>query len=180
MTLVSGSAVSEHIAVVMGVCGCGKTTLGEALAERLRVPFLEGDDYHPRANIDKMSAGVPLADEDRWPWLDALGRALAASAREHGGVVGACSALRRAYREHLEIAAGLPVRFVCLTGARDDIALRMGTRRDHFMPASLLDSQLEILEVPAPDERAIVLSATAPLADTVQRTVQFLSAESQP
>jgi carbohydrate kinase (thermoresistant glucokinase family) len=169
--------VSGQIVVVMGVCGCGKTTLGEALAERLQAPFLEGDDYHPLSNIDKMSAGVPLTDADRWPWLAALGRSLATSASRHGTAIGACSALRRAYREHLQAAAGLPVRFVCLTADRDDIAARMSSRHDHFMPATLLDSQLEILEVPGPDERAIVLSGTAPFAETVEQAIGFLTAE---
>ena len=171
--------MSARILVVMGVCGCGKTTLGEALAGQLELPFLEGDAYHPRTNIEKMAGGVPLSDEDRWPWLDAFGAALADNARQHDGVVGACSALRRVYRERLQAAAGMPLRFVCLTAARDDIANRMQARSDHFMPVALLDSQLATLEVPARDEPAIVLSGSTPLADTVARALEFATAPMQ-
>jgi gluconokinase len=97
------------IVVVMGVAGCGKTTLGAALADRLQAPFIEGDAHHPKRNVAKMVAGIPLTDEDRWPWLDELGRALATVAGQQGSVVGACSALRRVYRERLSAAAGLVV-----------------------------------------------------------------------
>jgi len=171
-----GTTVTAQILVVMGVCGCGKTTLGEALAGRLHLPFVEGDEYHPRANVEKMAGGAPLSDDDRWPWLDAFGAALADHARRSGGVVGACSALRRAYRERLEAAARLPVGFVCLTGDREAIAARMSERRDHFMPVTLLDSQLAILDVPGRDEHAIVLSATAPLAETLELALEFTDA----
>ena len=168
--------MTAQILIVMGVCGCGKTTLGEALAERLHLPFVEGDEYHPRTNVEKMAGGEPLSDDDRWPWLDAFGAALADHARRDGGVVGACSALRRVYRERLEAAARLPVRFVCLTGDREEIAARMSERREHFMPVTLLDSQLAILEVPGPEECAAVLSGTAPLARTIEQALEFADA----
>ncbi len=169
----SSAARRPGILVVMGVCGCGKTTLGEALAARLGLPFLEGDDYHPGANVAKMEGGEPLTDEDRWPWLDRFGAALAETAHVHGGVVGACSALRRAYRERLAKAAGLPLRFLCLTAEREQIAARMHTRKGHFMPVTLLDSQLATLELPQPDEAAIVLSSTVPLGDTLDRAAAY-------
>lgn len=162
-----------RIIVVMGVCGCGKTTLGAALAEQLRLPFLEGDDYHPQANIDKMSAGTPLTDDDRWPWLDALGTALAERARAQDGAVGACSALRAAYRQRLQRAAGTALGFVCLTAEREQLAARMDARADHFMPAALIDSQLSILELPGRDEDAILLSGSAPLADNLASATEF-------
>lgn len=166
---------SPCILVVMGVCGCGKTTLGEALATRLQLPFLEGDDYHPEANVAKMAGGEPLTDADRWPWLDSFGRTLAQLAQSHGGVVGACSALRRSYRERLAAASGLPIRFLCLTAEREQIEARM-QQRDHFMPVTLLDSQLATLELPHADEPAIVLSSGVPLRDTLERAVAYATA----
>ena len=165
--------VANRIVVVMGVCGCGKTTWGEALAARLGLPFLEGDDFHPRANVAKMAGGEPLSDADRWPWLDRFGAALAQNARAHRGVVGACSALRRAYRDRLAEAAGLPVRFLCLTAEREQIAARMQRRKGHFMPVALLDSQFATLELPTVEEQAIVLSSEVPLSETLERAIEY-------
>jgi gluconokinase len=163
------------IVVVMGVAGCGKTTLGEALADRLQAPFIEGDAHHPKRNVEKMAAGVPLTDEDRWPWLDRLGGALASAAGRTGSVVGACSALRRVYRERLSAATGLPIRFVCLAGSGVLIARRMQSRSGHFMPVSLLESQLALLELPAPDEAAVVLPLSAGIGDLIDRTLGWLA-----
>lgn len=142
------------LVVVMGVSGSGKSTVGVALARRLGVAFADADDLHPRANIAKMTAGVPLDDADRWPWLDLVGGWLAEHDRE-GGVV-SCSALRRSYRDRLRRHAPRS-RFVHLDGPREVIARRQADRAGHFMPASLLDSQLATLEPLGPDEDGVVL-----------------------
>lgn len=149
--------------VVMGVSGCGKSTLGEALARALDCPFLEGDAFHSPANVAKMTAGAPLTDDDRRPWLDALGAAAADAVRQDGRAILACSALKRAYRDRLRAAIGAPVLFVLLDAPKEDIAGRMAARSGHFMPATLLDSQFRTLERPAEDERALSLDARAPV-----------------
>ncbi|GLW65116.1 gluconokinase [Actinomadura rubrobrunea] len=146
--------------VVMGVAGSGKTTFGAALARRLRVPFADADDFHPPANIAKMSAGVPLDDADRLPWLRAIGAWLAEHA-DGGGVV-TCSALRRAYRDLLREQAP-EATFVHLHGDREVVRRRVAERTDHFMPASLVDSQFDTLEPLGPDERGLVLDLDAPV-----------------
>lgn len=134
--------------VIMGVSGCGKSTVGAGLAEALHIPYRDGDDLHPPTNVDKMRAGIPLTDDDRWPWLDRV----AATLRDEAPVILGCSALRRAYRDRIRAGAGGPVQFVHLTGSRDVIAARMTARRGHYMPPSLLDSQFATLEPPGPDE----------------------------
>ena len=139
--------------VVMGVASCGKTSVGELLAEKLNAHFIEGDRLHSAANVAKMSAGNPLTDADRWPWLAAIGQSLAG--RE--ACVGSCSALKRVYREAITKAAQRPVYFIYLHGGRALLEQRIGARKGHFMPASLLDSQLKTLEEPAADERALRL-----------------------
>lgn len=146
--------------VVMGVSGSGKTTVGAALADALGMPFTDGDALHPAANVAKMSAGIPLTDEDRAPWLDAIGAVLAA-----GPVVVACSALKRAYRDRLRTAAP-DLQLVYLEADRDVLRDRM-SQRTHFMPPSLLDSQLATLEPPSADERAITVDTDAPLTTLV-------------
>ncbi|MEP6479465.1 MAG: gluconokinase [Rhodoglobus sp.] len=140
--------------VVMGVSGSGKSTVGSLLAERLGVPFTDADDLHPLTNVDKMTAGVPLTDDDRWPWLAAVGRALAAAGET--GLVVACSALKRSYRD--AIRAGAPeAEYVLLSGTRELLESRLSKRVGHFMPASLLDSQLEELQPLTADERGVVV-----------------------
>lgn len=142
----------------MGVSGAGKSTVGRLLAERLGVPYAEADDFHPPANIAKMSAGMPLTDEDRWPWLDALAGWIA----EHtgtGGVV-TCSALKRVYRDRLR-AAGGNVWFLHLRVDRQVLAGRVAHRPGHFMPAALLDSQLADLQPLEPDEPGLTVDASA-------------------
>ncbi len=162
--------------VVMGVSGCGKTAVGAALAERLGVPFIEGDQHHPQANIDKMAAGIPLDDDDRGPWLAALGGILGKTARENAGGVLACSALRKAYRRRLAETASLPLRFVFLDGSRALLAERMRDRPGHYMPVALLDSQLATLEAPGPDEGAITVSIDQPIAVLAERIAGVLAA----
>jgi carbohydrate kinase (thermoresistant glucokinase family) len=138
--------------VVMGVSGSGKSTVGELLATRLAVAFLDADDLHPITNVDKMRAGIPLTDDDRRPWLAKVGAAMAAASPT--GIVVACSALRRSYRDAIRAEAPGCV-FVHLTGSRDLLASRLRQREGHFMPAALLDSQLDALEPLAPDERGL-------------------------
>ena len=140
--------------VVMGVTGSGKSSVGAALARRLGWVFVDADDHHPAANIDKMRRGVPLDDADRAPWLTELNRILRVEAGEGRDVVMACSALTRAYRRRL--GDGIAVRFVFLHVAADVLADRLRARPGHFMPAALLDSQLDTLEVPGPDEALLV------------------------
>ena len=139
----------------MGVCGCGKTTVGRALARELNCEFLDADDFHPEANVAKMANGVALTDNDRWPWLDRLVDAMREPAA-NGGVVLACSALKEAYRERLRRGVSAPgeIRLVYLKGDAATIAPRLGSRSGHYMPASLLASQFAALEEP---EDAIVV-----------------------
>ncbi len=151
--------------VVMGVAGSGKTSVGEEMGRRLGVHFRDADEFHPPANIAKMSAGIPLDDDDRWPWLDAIGKAIRDARPEN--IVVACSALKRAYRDRIAKAAGQPVQFVFLDGPVEILRQRIGGRRGHFMPASLLDSQLATLERPGSDEHAITLSIEAPVDQVV-------------
>lgn len=142
--------------VVMGVSGSGKSTVGRLLAQTLRLPFQDGDELHPPDNIARMAAGVPLTDADRQDWLAAIGKRLAAAGGRRDGVVVACSALKRAYRDQLRAAAP-DLRLVYLQGAAPLLAERLAARRDHYMPASMLPSQLTALEPPGPDEGAIAL-----------------------
>jgi len=145
----------------MGVSGSGKSTVAAQLAESLGVPFIEGDEYHPARNIEKMSAGVALEDSDRWPWLESLGLALGSTARQQGCVVSACSALKRSYRECLRKAAGVPMQVVFLRADPALVRERMSTRGGHFMPPSLLESQFATLEAPDDSEGALTLAAAA-------------------
>jgi gluconokinase len=139
--------------VVMGVSGSGKSTVGAALAQRLRVPFGDGDDLHPPANVAKMTAGQPLDDDDRYPWLEAIGEWLA---DHHDGGVMSCSALKRTYRDQLRRHCP-DVEFLHLSGSPEVIGKRQASRPGHFMPASLLQSQFATLEPLEPDEHGIVI-----------------------
>ena len=158
--------------VVMGVSGSGKSSVGARLSDRLGLPFHDADEFHPRANVDKMASGIPLTDDDRWPWLDAIGRALRDA---EGGIVVACSALRRAYRDRLRTTAGRPVVFVHLAGSRQTIGARLRTRTGHFMPPSLLDSQFAALEPPTDEEPVVTISVEPPLREVVAAAVAALS-----
>ncbi|WP_075793486.1 gluconokinase [Massilia putida] len=149
--------------VVMGVSGCGKSEVGQRLAQALGVRFLEGDAYHSPANVAKMAAGIPLDDADRADWLRALQAEIAQARASGAGFVLACSALKRRYRDVLRDGAP-DLRFAHLSGPRDLIAERMLARTAHYMPASLLDSQLRDLEPLQPDESGVLLDIRKPLA----------------
>ncbi|HEU4627922.1 MAG TPA: gluconokinase [Steroidobacteraceae bacterium] len=159
--------------IVMGVSGSGKSTLGAALAGALDCPFLEGDEFHSSEAVSRMRAGIPLTDEDRWPWLDRLGRAIAAAVGERGIAIASCSALKRAYRDRLRAVIAAPVRFILLDASREELQRRMSSRKGHYMPPSLLDSQLATLERPEADEHAITVDA---LASTAAACEQILAA----
>ena len=161
------------VVAIMGVSGSGKTTIGRALAERLGWPYKEGDELHPRANIEKMSRGIPLTDEDRWPWL----RLVAAwidgqlAAREPGIIT--CSMLKKAYRQ-VVIDDRPGVRLMYLRGHKSVIAERIADRKGHFMPPSLLDSQYETLEEPGPDEHPLIVEVHGPADDTTRRAFELI------
>ncbi|MFE4859614.1 gluconokinase [Streptomyces sp. NPDC056670] len=157
--------------VVMGVAGTGKTTIGPLVAERLGVPYAEGDDFHPAANVAKMSAGIPLDDDDRLPWLDAIG-AWAHGRAGLGGVVSS-SALKRSYRDRLRAAAPGAV-FLHLTGDRALIEHRMAERKGHFMPAALLDSQFATLQPLGPDEAGVAVDVSGTPEDIAERATAAL------
>ena len=161
-----------RILIVMGVASSGKTSSGQAIARRLHAPFLDGDDFHPPANKEKMRAGTPLTDDDRWPWLSALATALNVAADGKGVAVGACSALKRAYRDYLTAEAGEPILFVFLEGSKELIASRIAARQHEFMPASLLDSQFATLEVPGADENVLTVPVALPVEAIAERVVK--------
>ena len=154
------------IAVLMGVSGSGKTTIGERVAARLDWRFIDADDHHPAANVAKMSSGIPLEDADRWPWLDELIRLL----RGERDAVLACSALKESYRKRL-VAGVRDWRLFFLTADKALIASRLAARKHRYMPASLLDSQLATLEAPA---QAIRIDVSAPVEHSVDTIVQAL------
>ncbi|MFN3497542.1 MAG: gluconokinase [Pannonibacter indicus] len=159
--------------ILMGVAGCGKSSVGEAISARIGIAYRDGDDLHPAANVEKMRAGIPLTDEDRWPWLDQVGRELA----DKAPLIIGCSALKRVYRDRIRALAGGPVTFVHLAGSRDLIAGRMAQRTGHYMPLSLLDSQFAALELPQPDEGALTADISQPLDALVDGIVKGLNLE---
>ncbi|QNE78280.1 gluconokinase [Streptomyces finlayi] len=162
---------TPHVVVVMGVAGTGKTTIGPLLADELSVPYAEGDDFHPAANIAKMSAGTPLEDSDRRPWLDAI--AQWAHGRSGLGGVVSSSALKRSYRDRLR--AGAPgVVFLHLTGDRKLIERRMAERKGHFMPTALLDSQFATLQPLQEDEAGVAVDVSGTPEEISARAVAAL------
>lgn len=152
-----------HAIIIMGVSGCGKSSVGEKLAEALHLAFVEGDALHPAANVEKMSKGIPLTDEDRMPWLDLIGEDMQASLDKSEGIIVSCSALKRVYRDRLRAAVGGNLFFVYLEGSKALLTKRMGERKGHFMPVSLLESQLATLEVPTGEPGVV----TVDIDDTV-------------
>ncbi len=163
--------------VVMGVAGSGKTTVGMEIAHRLGAVFIEGDQLHPAANVAKMAAGAPLTDEERRPWLEAIGAQLRGHVMEGDSVVAACSALRRAYRDILRVSSGVDLLFVHLAGSRALIGGRLGQRRGHFFPPKLLDSQFATLEPPQRDEWHIVADGSLLPEDMVAQIMREIGAQ---
>ena len=155
--------------VVMGVSGCGKSTVGRLLAEKLDAKFIDGDDLHPAENKAKMAAGIPLNDDDRWPWLDKVANELSAS----DAIVIACSALKRSYRERI-ISGATGTIFIHLEGTPELLAERMSGRSGHFMPTSLLESQLKTLEPLQFDEPGRVVSIDQTVNQIVDRCIEFI------
>ena len=159
--------------VVMGVSGSGKSTIGDKLAERLGWRYEDGDTFHPASNVDKMSAGHPLTDEDRWPWLQAIADEIDRLCKAGERVVIACSALKRAYRDVL-VHGRNDVRMVYLEGGKELIAERLARRKHHFMPPGLLDSQFETLQPPGADENPLTVSIDASVDAIVDAIVHQL------
>lgn len=164
-----------HALVVMGVSGSGKSTIGTTLGQRLGWRFEDGDSFHPPANVAKMSAGHPLTDEDRWPWLQAIAAEIARCRTAGRHIIIACSALKKAYRDIL-VGGCNDVRMVYLQGSQELIGERMSHRKGHFMPPGLLASQFATLEPPDAAERPITVSVDAPVATIVDDIMQQLHA----
>ena len=158
----------------MGVSGCGKSSVGAVLAAHLAGIYVDGDDLHPAANVAKMRIGIPLTDEDRWPWLDKVGACLALA--DDTALIG-CSALKRVYRDRIRAVVGAPISFIHLAGTRETILRRLQARRDHFMPPALLESQFAALEPPDVDERAITVNIDQPLDAIVAAIIAALEEE---
>ncbi len=168
--------MAPSVLIVMGVSGCGKTTVAEKLAARLQWQFAEADTFHPTANVEKMRAGTPLTDEDRAPWLDAIAMWIDTMRSEGKRCVVTCSALKRAYRQRLANGHG-DVRLVYLQGAYDLIASRLAARRHEYMPPTLLRSQFDTLEEPGAEENPLVLSIAQPADEIVRQVVANLELE---
>lgn len=145
------------VLVIMGVSGCGKTTIAQLLSRRLGWDYRDGDEFHPQANVDKMRSGIPLTDDDRWPWLRAIAAWIDGKRRAGENGIVTCSALKKSYRDIL-IGPRETVGLIYLKGDEDLIARRLARRKDHFMPKGLLHSQFQTLEEPGPDEQPITVS----------------------
>ncbi|SLN63431.1 Thermoresistant gluconokinase [Aquimixticola soesokkakensis] len=171
------SRFEQNHVVIMGVSGCGKSTVGAELSRLSRIPYLDGDDLHPLANVEKMRAGVALGDADRLPWLEACGRHLAGA--RYGLILG-CSALKSDYRDLIRKCA-FPVQpvFVYLEGDKELLQARLHARAGHYMPASLLDSQLATLEPPGPSERAITVNIARPAKELAEELFNQLGWRAQ-
>lgn len=163
----------------MGVSGSGKSTLGVDLARLIGCQFLEGDSFHAPEAIAKMRASIALTDEDRWPWLDRIGNAVENEIKQHGIAVAACSALRKVYRDRLRDRISAPIRFILLDVEREELNRRLTSRSGHYMPASLLSSQLETLERPQPNENAIILDANLPPQLLAEHALAWLSGQAK-
>lgn len=168
----SPAVVVPPSVIVMGVSGCGKTTVGKAIADGLDVRFADADEFHPKANIDKMASGQPLTDDDRWPWLEAVGRWM--GDQEAGSVV-ACSALRVAYRDLIRQHCPTAY-FVHLAGPIEVVTERVAARTDHYMPAALMQSQYDTLEDLQPQEAGVVVSFDQPIDRIVDEALAAIAA----
>lgn len=174
---VSGRPVRRPIyIVVMGVSGSGKSTVGAALASRLGVPFIEGDQLHPAQNVAKMSAGTPLNDEDRWPWLDSIANRLRMTGH---GAVASCSALKKAYRNRLRDGVGPDLSFLYLQGNGNLLALRMASRKGHFMKPKMLESQLSTLEPPISEDDVLQLDGTLTVPAIVETMLTWVQGDAR-
>lgn len=171
---VETSAKTVRLIVVMGVSGAGKTTIGEKLSDALDLPFLDADNFHPRANVEKMRSETPLNDDDRWPWLDVVANTMRNTADTRGRVICACSALRRDYRDFMIEKAEEPILFILLHGDKRVIAERQANRPGHFMPSALLDSQFATLELFEDDELGITLDVIHSVDELVTQAVDLL------
>ncbi len=158
-----------HI-IVMGVSGSGKSTVGEKLAEALHLPFLEGDSLHPKSNVDKMASGIPLQDEDRWPWLDKIGERMATAEQR---LIVSCSSLKKSYRERLRAAVGGQLAFVFLDGSFEVLHEHMGHRTGHFMPVTMLESQLATLESPVGEPLVFRADVVDPIEKIVAESLEW-------
>lgn len=156
----------------MGVAGCGKSTIGNALADQMNGVYLEGDSFHPEQNIEKMSRGEPLNDEDRWPWLKVIALEMA---KTDGIIFTGCSALKKSYRNYLSQEAGEMITFVHLQGSKDVIMKRMSSRPGHFMPASLLESQFATLEPLGDDEYSFIVDIEMPMQTIIEKITMAIS-----
>ncbi|WP_250983492.1 gluconokinase [Rhizobium sp. CG4] len=159
--------------VVMGVSGCGKSTVGEAIAAKLGIEFQEGDRLHPQSNVEKMAAGIPLNDDDRWPWLDLIAEELRKGIAK-GGIVISCSSLKKTYRERLRNACDGDLAFVFLNGSLELLTERMGARTGHFMPLSLLTSQLATLEDPTGEPGVVTVDISHSPEVIVENALEVL------
>ena len=166
----------KHAIIVMGVSGCGKSSVGELLADKLGLTFMEGDSLHPEANVEKMGRGVPLTDEDRWPWLEKIGGIIAETTARGEGIVVSCSALKQVYRERLRQSAGGDLAFVYLSGSRELLTERMGARTGHFMPLSLLETQIATLEVPTGEPGVVTVDIDKSVEAIVDEAISGLEA----
>jgi gluconokinase len=173
MSTAASQQRSEPIYVVMGVSGCGKTSIGEAVAADLGFEFIEGDALHPPANVEKMARGIPLNDEDRFPWLDRIGARIA-EVDGHGLVV-SCSSLKKTYRDRLRSFANEPLTFIFLKGSEELLTERMARRKGHFMPLSLLKSQLATLEDPSGEPGVITVDISGTSQDVIERTLKAIA-----
>lgn len=160
--------------IVMGVSGAGKTSVAELLASRLASKFIEGDRLHPAANVEKMEKGTPLTDEDRWPWLDVIGEKLKQAHAAGEDIVVTCSSLKKVYRMKLREAGGEPLYFVFLKGSPELLASRMGERQGHFMPTSLLQSQLATLESPEGEPGVVTVGIDTTVPQIVEDALDRL------
>ncbi len=178
MSTVESQPVSNgvRLLVVMGSSGCGKSTIGTALSERLNAEFIEGDDHHTPENKLKMANSIALTDDDRWPWLKRLSLLMRST---DGTVVASCSALKKSYRQYITDCADESVLFIYLHGSSAVLTARLAQRKEHFMSRALLESQLAALEVPAADELSITVDIDQPIDAVVDKITQLLDAKPQ-
>jgi len=180
MSMAASQPLSEPMAyVIMGVSGCGKSSVGEAIARHLDLAFLEGDALHPDENVAKMSQGIPLTDDDRFPWLDKIGAEIGAAVIAGQGIVISCSALKKIYRDRLRAFAEGRLTFVFLRGSEALLTSRMAARTGHFMPVSLLKSQLATLEDPSGEEGVLTVDVGGTSADVIEKALDGLKAKAR-